>query len=166
MISNSKASICCECAHAKRRFFTWFCTCPELIEDSRDVITGKVCKHMTSCQDARVWRFCPQFEPRQFAPPIPEERRNPIPPLPPRSFVPPKETPMHKAPPMENEIGGCDSCKWHQPGVFNGLVMYHACKHKKSRWDGRYNRQCIDMRSNEDFCGKEKRLYKPKDQAK
>jgi len=99
MISNSKASICCECVHAKRRFFMWFCTCPELIEDYRDVITGKVCKHMTTCHSIRVWRVCPQFEKRQFTPPIPEERRNPIPPLPPRSFVPPKETPMHEAPP-------------------------------------------------------------------
>lgn len=77
MISNSKASICCECVHAKRRFFMWFCTCPELIEDYRDVITGKVCKHMTTCHSIRVWRVCPQFKKRHFAQPIPEEHRNP-----------------------------------------------------------------------------------------
>ena len=166
MSDKTEPCCCANCVHAKRAFFVWFCTCPVVVNTKKDPVTGQHDWLNLTCRKVRRSMTCPYYEPRQFAPPIPEERRNPIPPLPPRSFVPPKETPMHKAPPMENEIDGCDSCMWHQPDVFNGLVMYHACKHEKSRREGRYNLQCIDMRSNEDFCGKEKRLYEPKDQAK
>lgn len=159
-----QVNCCCECVHAKRRFFEWFCTCPEIVGNNLNFVTGKREKLLFPCENLRISHRCPYYEARAFAPP----RKNPneIPQLPPRSFVPPKETPMHKAPPRANEINGCDSCRWHQQGVFNGLVMYHVCKHEKSKWDGWYHLRCIDMRLNEDLCGKEKMLYKPKETQK
>lgn len=159
-----QVNCCCECVHAKRRFFMWFCSCPEIVGNNPNFVTGKREKLLFPCENLRISHRCPYYEARAFAPP----RKNPneIPPLPPRSFVPPKEMPIHKAPPRGDKIDGCDSCTWHQPVAFDGRVMYHVCKHEKSKLDGWYNLQCINMRTNEDLCGKEKMLYKPKETAK
>ena len=113
---NDKTEPCCcaNCVHAKRVFFVWFCTCPEVVNTKRDPVTGRHDWLSLTCRKVRRSMTCPYYEPRRFAPPIPEERRNPIPPLPPRSFVPPKETPMHEAP---------------QNGSYEYIVL-HSCGHK------------------------------------
>lgn len=153
-MSEKTETLCCaNCVHAKRVFFVWFCACPEVINGRIDPVTGRHDWLSLTCRKVRAWckksdwMICSFFEPRKFT-------------------IPPKETPMHKAPPREDKIDGCDSCTWHQPGAFDGRVMYHVCKHEKSKWEGWYNLQCIDMRTNEDLCGKEKKLYKPKETPK
>lgn len=93
MSEKTEPCYCANCVHAKRVFFVWFCACPAVVNTKRDPVTGRHDWSNLTCRKVRSMT-CPYYEPR--------------------NFIPPKETPMHKAPPR---------------GSYEYIVI-HSCGHK------------------------------------